>query len=197
MDGNVQKGFTPTSDPLRGIFLGTPSLQLANFKCSWNFDQSLTIQRTNIQAFFGGLLLNPCWGNDSESLMGEWDIRSLVWGIPRAQQWILKVSEEQERGFTFIQPWIRGLDESVMICSDTQTHRALLSLLLHSVSFCLLCFILSLLNPAWCYVVIQCFRRETSSYRQSKTSRYGSARFVCGAKQIWICNRGVCIICLH
>lgn len=48
---------------------------------------------------------------------------SSVWGLPRAQQWVLKceVREERERGFTLTQPGIRGLYESVMLHTHTHT----------------------------------------------------------------------------
>lgn len=105
--------------------------------------------------------------------------------------------ERRERGFTLTQPRIRGLYESVMLHSHacTHTHHALFLLLHHSLSFCLLYFILSPSNPAWCCVVMQCFWEEISCCRWFKTSRPGCPWLLC-SQYLQMRNRRVCLICL-
>lgn len=73
--------------------MGRTSLELVNFK-SLSFSHTHNTHTHTYTQAFCGCVLNFSHGHDSESLMGEWDswffFWSLVWGIPRAQQWILK-----------------------------------------------------------------------------------------------------------
>ncbi len=190
---------------------GWPSLELENSKCSifiaHRLSSTHTHTSTRVRAFCGGVLLNPSRGYDSESLMGEWDswfflelgLRNTKSPAMNFEMWSRR-GEREGGSFTLTQPGIRGLYESVMLHiyahTHTHTHHALPLLLHHSLSFCLLCYILSLSNPAWCRVVMKCFWENISSYQRSKTPRSGSAWLVWTSLRPLMCDRRVCIVCL-